>query len=75
MLLRTLAVAAGMIVCACSTTMPSPYTEDATPLASLPGVEDQRGRFREIFCAILEERGSTLPDSRPCEVALTRYGI
>jgi hypothetical protein len=75
MLLWTVVAAAGMIVCACSSTPLSPYTADATPLASLPGVEDQRGRFREIFCTILEERGSTLPDSRPCEDALTRYGI
>jgi len=75
MLLPTIAAAAGMIVCACSSMPPSPYTEDATPLASLPGIEDQRGRFREIFCTVLEERGSTLPDSRPCEDALTRYGV
>ncbi len=67
--------AAGMMVCACATTPPSPYSDDPAPLASLPGVEDQRGRFREIFCAILEERGPTLPDSRPCDDALTSVGV
>jgi hypothetical protein len=38
------------------------------------GVTDDRGRFREIFCAVLEERGSTLPDFRTCDEALTRDG-
>jgi hypothetical protein len=35
---------------------------------------DERGRFREIFCSILEERGPTLPDYRSCDDALTRVG-
>ena len=38
------------------------------------GVTDDRGRFREIFCAVLEERGSTLPDYRNCDEALTSDG-
>jgi hypothetical protein len=70
-----MAAAAGMMVCACATTPPSPYSGDASPTVSLPGVEDQRGRFREIFCATLEERGPTLPDFRPCDEALTRVGV
>lgn len=70
-----LAAAASIILVACATTPPSPYSDDPAPLASLEHVEDRRGRFREIFCTILEERGPTLPDARPCDEALTRIGV
>ena len=66
------AVVIGVAVVSCATS--SPDTETVPPLVLPADVEDQRGRFREIFCAVLEERGPTLPDSRPCEEALTRIG-
>lgn len=78
-LLVTITVAASIIISACSTAPLIPYSEDAQPLVLLPisqaGIEDKRGRFREIFCAILDERGQSLPDYLPCDVALTRVGV
>jgi hypothetical protein len=35
------------------------------------GVSDARGRFREIYCEVLEEHGTELPDYRPCAEALS----
>jgi len=55
-----------------------PYTTDATPQALLPidraGIDDRRGRFREIVCAVLETHGRDLPYYRPCDEALVQLG-
>ena len=67
-----------LVISACSSKPLLPYTEDAPPLVLMPasqaGIVDERGRFREIFCAVLEERQATLPDYRPCDEALTVVG-
>ena len=72
-----LAAALGLVLCACSAPL-VPYSADTPPLllapTSLAGVQDKRARFREIYCAVLQERGRELPDYRPCEDALTRVG-
>jgi pimeloyl-ACP methyl ester carboxylesterase len=64
---------------ACSSKPLVPYSTQTPPLALVPvtdaGVVDERGRFREIFCTVLEERGEQLPDYRPCARALTRLGV
>lgn len=77
--LVVLAVVACGVLSACASSPLEPYTEDAPPLALMPvsqaGVMDKRGRFREIFCSILEERGTSLPDYRVCSDALTRVGV
>lgn len=65
-----------LLLTACSSKPLNPWTTDAPPLALVPvadaGVDDQRGRFREIYCEVLESRGEDWPDYRPCEQALTR---
>ena len=63
---------------ACSGKPLIPYTEESTPMVMVPlemaGVEDGRGRFREILCTVLDAHGRELPDYRSCEEALTRVG-
>jgi hypothetical protein len=75
----TIVLAASILISACSTTPLLPYTEDTPPLVLMPasqaGIDDERGRFREIFCTILEQRQATLPDYMPCDDALTHVGI
>ena len=65
-----------LLLTACASKPLNPWTTDDPPLALVPvadaGVDDQRGRFREIFCEVLESRGEEWPDYRPCEQALTR---
>lgn len=68
-----------IVLSACATKPLSPYTADEPPLVLVPpsyaGIEDKRGRFREIFCQVLEARGAALPDHQPCDEALVRVGI
>ena len=65
------------IVWGCATAPAVPYTLVISPLAFLPadgaGVDDQRGRFREILCAVDEAHGHELPEYRPCDEILHRF--
>jgi hypothetical protein len=73
-----LVIAACVALGACTTPPLIPYSTETPPLVLAPaseaGVEDKRGRFREIYCAVLEARGPSLPDYQPCSEALTRVG-
>jgi len=55
-----------------------PFSTETGPLILVPatqaGVQDKRGRFREIYCAVLAARVGEVPDHRPCDDALTRLG-
>lgn len=55
-----------------------PYTTDAVPQVLMPvsraGIADERGRFREVVCAVMEAHGRDLPNYRPCEEVLVRLG-
>ena len=54
------AAAATLALAACGSKPLVPYSLDTPPLVLVPasqaGVHDQRGRFREIYCAVLEAR-------------------
>jgi dienelactone hydrolase len=76
----SLAMAVTVALGACAPAPPlMPYSTDTPPLvlapASAAGVRDQRARFREIYCSVLEAGGGSLPDYRPCQDALTQVGI
>ena len=61
---------------ACAGPAKDPRPADTASLALMSGdgavIDDGRGRFREIFCTVLEDHGRDLPDYRPCEEALNR---
>lgn len=59
-------LAAALLLGGCATTPPADFTVEVPP-----GVRDDRGRFGEIFCAVLQEHGPSLPDYRPCSEALS----
>jgi pimeloyl-ACP methyl ester carboxylesterase len=55
-----------VLVSACTTPPVVPFSVDVPA-----GVGDGRARFTEIYCAVLQERGDEVPDSRPCAQALS----
>ena len=71
-------VAHCFVLAGCAPAPLIPYSEATPPLVLAPaaqaGIKDDRGRFREIFCAVLQARHHELPDYRDCEEALTRVG-
>jgi hypothetical protein len=73
-----LAAAVALALTGCASKPLTPYSTDTPPLALVPiaqaGVADQRGRFREILCAVLDAHGRDTPDYRACDEALTRVG-
>jgi hypothetical protein len=74
--LTTLVLAGCLLASACASKPLVPFSTETPPLMLVPtsyaGIVDKRGRFREIYCAVLEGGGGSVPDYRPCEEALTR---
>jgi hypothetical protein len=65
-------VLAAVLLSGCAT--PPPPVDKYT--VEIPaGVNDARGRFREIYCAVLERHGPELPDYQPCEQALSPVAL
>lgn len=70
--------AIGLMLGGCASASLAPYSADTPPLIlttpTQAGGQDKRGRFREIYCTVLQARSGDVPDHRPCEEALTRVG-
>jgi len=77
-LLPALLIAVSIALGGCASKPLMPYSTETTPMMLVPAIQsieqDKRGRFREIFCAVLEAQADSLPDYRPCEEALTTVG-
>lgn len=67
------AAAACLALCACTTPPVKPLPPD--PTAVQAQLRDERGRFREILCAVLDARGAELPDYKPCDQVLRRIDV
>ena len=69
-------VSSALLLGACASRPLVPFSTETPPLILAPatyaGIDDQRGRFREIYCAVLEAGAGSVRDYRPCEEALTR---
>ncbi|MDH4050233.1 MAG: hypothetical protein OEU93_01555 [Rubrivivax sp.] len=74
----SLAAALALHLAGCASSPAEPFSLDTPPLVLVPaaqaGVQDKRGRFREIYCAVLQARAGEVPDHRDCSDALTRLG-
>ena len=68
----------GLILMGCASAPLQPFSTETTPLMMVPAIQaeaqDRRGRFREIFCTVLNARKDTLPDYRRCDTALMTVG-
>ncbi len=68
--------ALALLLSGCASAPLVPFSTDTPPLILVPAVQaevqDKRGRFREIYCAVLAARVGEVPDLRPCDDAMTR---
>jgi hypothetical protein len=64
-----------LILSGCASEPAEPEVEiSVTDYMQRASLVDRRGRFREIFCMVLEKHGENLPDYRSCDAALTLAG-
>jgi hypothetical protein len=67
------------LLAACAPRAPELRIGTAPPSILLPtartAVTDGRGRFREIYCAVHAERGTTLPFDRPCDTGAALWQL
>jgi len=69
---------AGLVLMGCVSAPLQPFSTETTPLVMVPAIQvegqDRRGRFREIFYAVLDARKDTVPDYCRCDRALMTVG-
>ena len=63
---RAALAAVALLLGGCATTPPGGFVVEIPP-----GVTDDRGRFSEVYCAVLDSHGTSLPDHRSCDEALS----
>lgn len=67
-----------LVISACAAKPVAPFTRTIHPLVldtdSAGGLRDQRGRFREIACAVMNKIAAESPGELTCDEALTRVG-
>lgn len=78
MSLRSVAVCLLLVFAACAQQPRAPYSTELDLFRSLPedrgNLVDARARFREIFCAVLQDHGEQWPDYMTCREALSTVG-
>ena len=66
---RSSSASLALIFAGCAAAPLVPFSTDTPPLILVPaaqaGVQDKRGRFREIYCAVLAARATRSPTSAP----------
>jgi hypothetical protein len=65
------------LLAACASAPVTPPVDtvgDLRDMVDAEGLTDGRGRFREIYCAVLDEHGRDQPDFRSCEESLRSVG-
>ena len=68
----------GVFLAGCSAAPLQPFSRNTAPLMLAPAIQaedqDRRGRFREIFCAVLDRHQGNDPGHPACDQALATVG-
>jgi hypothetical protein len=72
-------LAFAVLLSACASRAPESRVAASPPAILLPatkaGITDERGRFREIYCAVRNDHGAQLPFDRPCDTGAALWQL